>query len=85
MKILVLNMMNYGSKISKNIIENKKYIPVLRQGSMNESIPTFMHQYIAVFMNDETEYEDKLKELTYAIFDKSMVEIPEIGQKPDYI
>lgn len=74
-----------NSEISKNIIENEKYIPVLRQGSMDESIPTFMHQYIATFMNDEAEYEDKLKELIHAIFNKPIVEVPEIGQKPDYI
>ncbi len=72
-------------EICDNIIDNDKYIPVLRKGSQKNSIPLFMRQYIALYMTDDTKYEEKLKELLHSIFDKPMVTIPEIGQVPDYI
>lgn len=50
-----------NSEICENIGENTKYIPILRSGSKKESIPLFMRQYIAVYMLDESQYEEQLR------------------------
>ena len=74
-----------NNEIYKNITNNSKYIPVLKNGTFEKSIPSFMQQFIAIDMSSDFQYEEKIKEVTLAIYDKSNIEKPEIGNKPDYI
>ncbi len=74
-----------NSDISQDIINHNKYIPILRSGSSKESIPLFMRQYIAVYMMDDSKYEEQLKEVLHSIFNKPMVSKSEIGCMPEYL
>lgn len=71
--------------LCRNIAGNTKYIPVLRKGSSETSIPLFLQPYIASYMTDAAEYPQKINELVHAIFDKSVIAAPKIGEIPDYI
>lgn len=74
-----------NNDIYKNIAENSKYIPVLRSGTFQTSIPDFIQQFIAVDMTVDSQYEEKIRELTLIIYDKPAIARPAIGKKPDYI
>lgn len=67
------------------IAGNTKYIPVLRRGTLETSIPLSIRPYIASYMTNDDEYNDKLKELIHAIFDQTVISAPSIGEIPDYI
>lgn len=71
--------------LCRSIAGNKKYFPILRRGSYGTSIPLFLQPYIASYMTNDEEYEEKLTELVHAIFDKSIISPPKIGEIPDYI
>lgn len=71
--------------LCRNIAGNTKYIPVLRKGSSETSIPLFLQPYIASYMTDDAEYPQKLNELVHAIFDMPVIAAPKIGEIPDYI
>lgn len=66
----------------KQMVDNKKFIPVLKTGSFNESIPEFMQQFIAVDMTDPTKFEDMFNSLLLSIYDKPALEKPELGKSP---
>ena len=74
-----------NSEVCENIVGNTKYIPILRSGSTKESIPLFMRQYIAVYMLEDSQYEEHLKEILHAIFEKPMIKKSEIGSIPDFL
>lgn len=77
------SMMNID--LCNNIAGNTKYIPILRRGTLETSIPLSIRPYIASYMTNDDEYNDKLKELIHAIFDQSIISAPLIGEIPDYI
>jgi len=74
-----------NNDIYKNITNNSKYIPILKSGTFNTSIPSFMQQFIAIDMSDDSQYEEKIKEVTLTLYNKSLIEIPVVGTRPDYI
>lgn len=74
-----------NAEVSQNIANNKKYIPILRSGSMQTSIPPFMQQFISIYMIDNSKYNEQIKEILHCIFDKPLLPKPKIGQKPDYL
>ena len=54
----------------RTMLSNKKYIPVLRSGTVESSIPVFMRQFIAVDMREPSRFETGLQELMAAILDR---------------
>lgn len=72
-------------ELSDDISNNKKYIPVLRSGSVKDSIPNFIRQYIAQYMTNDDEYEQGLMALIHSIFEQPAVTVPAIGERPEYI
>lgn len=73
-----------NNDIYKNIAGNSKYIPVLKSGTMETSVPAFIQQFIAIDMRDDAQYEQKVREITLTLYDKPIIEKPEIGQKPKW-
>lgn len=71
-----------NTELFKQISDNKKYIPVLRSGSFEDSIPSFIQQFIAVDMSNDSLFESKLNDLLLAIYDKPPVEKPVLGTSP---
>lgn len=54
----------------RTMLSNKKYIPVLRSGTVESSIPVFMRQFIAVDMREPSRFETGLQELMAAMLDR---------------
>lgn len=71
-----------NNDIYKNIAGNSKYIPVLKSGTMETSVPAFIQQFIAIDVRDDAQYEQKVREITLTLYDKPIIEKPEIGKKP---
>lgn len=69
----------------KTIASNSKYIPVLKEGTVENSIPDFIQQFIAIHMTDNYRFDEKINELLLAIYDKPQIEKPELGKRPDFI
>lgn len=74
-----------NAEVCQNIANNEKYIPILRSGSMQSSIPLFMQQFISIYMKEDKEYESQIKEILHCIFNKPLIPKAEIGRKPDYL
>ena len=71
-----------NNDIYKNIAGNSKYIPVLKVGTMETSVPAFIQQFIAIDMRDDAQYEQKVREVTLTLYDKPIIVKPELGKKP---
>lgn len=66
----------------KQMVDNKKFIPILKTGSFNDSVPEFMQQFIAVDMSDAAKFEDMFNSLLLSIYDKPVLEKPVLGKNP---
>ncbi len=73
-----------NNDLYNNQTMNDKIIPVLRKGSMQESIPSFMQQYIHLDLRDDTIFEAGYTELIRDIYNDPAIKPPEIGSKPDF-
>lgn len=71
-----------NAELYKQIADNKKYIPILRSGDFEESIPNFIQQFIAIDMSNDSHFESKLNDLLLAIYDKPLFEKPKLGKSP---
>jgi len=74
-----------NNDIYKNIATNSKYIPILKNGTFETSVPSFMQQFIVIDMSNDAQYEEKVKEVTLALYDKPIIEKPIVGVRPAYI
>ncbi len=62
--------------------DNDKFIPIRREGSYQESAPTFLSTLISHDMTDSLSFEKDFKELLRIIFDEPEIKRPPITQKP---
>lgn len=74
-----------NAEVCQNITNNKKYIPILRSGTTQTSIPPFMRQFISIYMQDDSKYDEQIKEIIHCVFEKPLIPKPKIGEKPDYL
>ena len=76
------------SMITQQIFESPisiiKFIPILREGTQKTSSPTFLKSKIYHQMDDDNFYINKLYELSKTIYDKPLIEKPELGDVPDF-
>ncbi len=72
-------------ELYKTIVSNSKYIPVLKEGTVEKSIPDFIQQFVAIHMTDNYIFEEKINELLLAIYDKPQIEKPKIGKRPEFL
>lgn len=73
------------TEFSKYISTNSKFLPVLREGDINSSIPTFLQAFIHLDIRDNSDFEKKYIELLKNIYDEPVNPKPPIGKKPDFI
>lgn len=73
-----------NSDLYNKILDNDKYIPVLRRGDTNESVPGFMQQFIRLDMKDNGEYITQFKSLLRAIFNEPELTKPPLGPRPAF-
>lgn len=71
-------------ELYNNITKNEKFIPVLRRGSMNESIPMFMQQFIHIDITKDENMENSYNDLIREIYNEPEIKTPEIGSKPNF-
>lgn len=71
-------------ELYRNITSTGKIIPLLRKGTMVESIPTFMQQFIHIDIRNESDFENGYNELIREIYKEPKIKKPIIGKKPDF-
>ncbi|WP_295230643.1 toll/interleukin-1 receptor domain-containing protein [uncultured Chryseobacterium sp.] len=69
-------------ELYNNMTKNEKFIPLLRKGSMTESIPTFMQQFIHIDITNDENVENSYNDLVREIYNEPEIKIPDIGTKP---
>ncbi len=76
------------SMITQELFESPiskiKFIPILREGSLNESSPKFLKSKLCHSMEDDGLYVNKLYELSKIIYDRPVIEKPALGKIPDF-
>lgn len=75
------------SLITSEVFKNQassKFIPILRQGTIEESSPRTLESKIAIFMREEDNFEEQLEELCREIHNEPKIKVPQIGPKPQY-
>lgn len=61
----------------------KKFIPVIRKGNENNSIPTFLSGKLGIDLSDTKHYENSYKDLITTLY--GVKNKPHIGNRPSYI
>jgi hypothetical protein len=73
------------AEIFTDDVNTSKFIPLFRNGTNQDAIPTALNGRKYVDMRNNTEFEDKfMHELLRDIFDKPKYKKPEIGKKPTF-
>ena len=72
------------TEFSKNIANNNKFIPILRAGEIQLSIPTFLQSFLHLNMRNDDDFEKNYIELLQNIYDEPTIQKPSIGVKPDF-
>ena len=65
-------------------VKTIKFIPVLRKGSYEESVPTALFGRVTVDMTDDSKFEEKLEDLLRDILDEPKYPKPELGTPPKF-
>lgn len=68
----------------KNQTSNEKIIPILRDGSTEESIPTFMQQFIHIDARNNENFINSYNDLVREIYNEPQIKKPKIGDKPNF-
>ncbi|MTG99103.1 TIR domain-containing protein [Myroides sp. BIT-d1] len=73
----IMNVELYNNQTS-----NEKIIPILREGTKEESIPTFMQQFIHIDTRNDENFENSYIDLIREIYNEPEIKKPKIGEKP---
>jgi hypothetical protein len=68
----------------ENQVRQDKFIPVLRDGSMAESVPEFMKQYIYIDMTNDGDYERNVEVLLKTLLGVPLISKPSVGNNPKF-
>jgi hypothetical protein len=71
-----------NADLYRNQTTNEKIIPVLRDGNMEESIPTFMQQFIHIDTRNDDNAENSYVDLLREIYNEPAIQKPKLGAKP---
>lgn len=71
-------------ELYKNQTSNEKIIPILRQGSAEESIPTFMQQFIHIDTRNDENFLNSYNDLIREIYNEPEIKKPIIGTRPSF-
>ena len=73
-----------NAKLYQAQTKNEKIIPILRAGTMTDSIPDFMQQFIHLDMTQDANYENSLTDLLREIYNEPAIQKPDLGNKPAF-
>lgn len=69
-----------NTDLAKNLpVNNIKYIPVLREGDENVSIPTYLKGFMYHDMRNDSEYKTRIDELKKLLLDQPLIARPRIN------
>jgi len=68
----------------KNQAKNTKFIPILRGDNPDECLPDFLSSYLYVDMSNDSNFEEKFRELIFRVHEERIIPKPPIGNKPDF-
>ncbi|MFM9943645.1 MAG: toll/interleukin-1 receptor domain-containing protein, partial [Bacteroidia bacterium] len=70
-----------NAELYKNQTSNEKIIPMLRSGGLEESIPTFMQQFIHIDIRNNENFETSYNDLLREIYNEPVIQKPMVGKK----
>ena len=73
--------------VTAQLVENlgiDKFIPIIRQASGQEKMPTFLGGRVYIDFTDESQFDEKFNELLRKLYDMPVVEKPPLGEKPSF-
>lgn len=73
-----------NADLYNNQTSNEKVIPVLRAGNSNDSIPTFMQQFIHIDTRKNENFENSYLDLLREIYNEPAIQKPKLGAKPTF-
>lgn len=73
-----------NADLYRNQTSSEKIIPILRAGSIEESIPKFMQQFIHIDIRNDNNFENSYNDLIREIFNEPEITKPKIGEKPNF-
>jgi KaiC/GvpD/RAD55 family RecA-like ATPase len=68
----------------ENQSNNKRFIPILRKGSLGESVPSYLKVFTYHDMTFEIDFESCFNGLLRLLYNKPLIKRPQIGNKPDF-
>lgn len=72
------------TEISKTIAQNSKFIPILKSGKKEDSIPMFLQSFLYLDLTDEKLFEEKYLEFLKNIYDEPLLSKPQKGKRPNF-
>lgn len=72
------------TEISRTLATNNKFIPVLRQGTKEDSIPLLFQSFLFLNITNDKLFEEKYLELLKNIYDEPLFPKPAKGDRPDF-
>ncbi|RKS92675.1 SEFIR domain-containing protein [Flavobacterium limicola] len=73
-----------STEFAKTISTNTKFLPILRAGDIESSIPTFLQSFLYLDVRADGEFERKYIELLKNIYDEPLNPKPPLGKKPNF-
>jgi CRISPR/Cas system CSM-associated protein Csm3 (group 7 of RAMP superfamily) len=67
-----------NGELYDTLAQNKKFLPILRKGDVNSSIPPLYKQYLFCDMRDDNSFDKNFKDLYFTLLGKKQVMRPEI-------
>ena len=72
------------TEISKAISTNNKFIPILRNGTKEDSVPLFLQAFLYLDVRDDKMFEVRYLELLKNIYDEPILVKPVKGKRPNF-
>lgn len=73
-----------STEISKEIIGVNRFLPILKSGSKNTSVPIVLQGFLYLDMQKADEFENQYLELLRAICNRPTIAKPQLGKLPNF-
>ena len=73
--------------VTAQLVENlgiDKFIPIIRQTSGQEKMPTFLGGRVYIDFSDDSQFNEKFDELLHKLYDMPVVKKPSLGRRPSF-
>ena len=68
----------------ENMSNNEKILPILREGTIKDSVPKFMRQYMLLDFSDDGKFDEVLENLLRTLHSEPKFKKPVLGQRPNF-